>query len=235
MATLEAERAALAARLTVFDIETDRLIDRGVDRDSAIDALEMTVCVVMTGGADGARHDFVMSGSAATGLTAEDVVTLAHLGSVLDASELLVAFNGRGFDLRVLGRYYARERVASWAARLVDPFELIRDLTGSWVKLDELLALNGLPGKQGDGVDAVTWWADGQRDRVLEYCADDVRALRALVVDHGLMRPRGTIRFPIKRWDRLARAQVIVEHRRLDWASVVVDAAAAAGKRGTAA
>lgn len=229
MTDLHAERAALAARLTIFDIETDRLIDRGVDRDGAIDALQMTVCVVMSGDAenDGARQDFVLGRS-----SAEDVVTLAHLGSVLDASELLVAFNGRGFDLRVLGRYYAPERVTAWAARLVDPFELIRELTGSWVKLDELLALNGLPGKQGDGVDAVTWWANGERDRVVEYCADDVRALRALVVDHGLLRPRGTIRFPIKRWDRLTRAQVVVEHRRLDWAAVVTDAAAAAGKRG---
>ncbi len=216
------EREALAARLTVFDIETDRLLERGADRDGAVDALEMTVCVVMAA-PDGARRDFVLSGGGAP----EDVVTLAHLGAVLDASELLVAYNGRGFDLRVLGRYFARERVAAWAARLLDPFELIRDLTGSWVKLDELLALNGLPGKQGDGVDAVAWWAAGQRARVLEYCADDVRALRALVVDHGLLRPRGTIRFPIKRWDRRDRAQVIVEHRRLAWASVVADAVVA--------
>ncbi len=206
----------LARRLTVFDIETDRLLERGRDN---MDELQMTVCVALSG-ADGRRHDFVMGRGPEA-----DAATLERLGEVLDAAPLLVAYNGRGFDLRVMAQYYDASRVGAWRARLVDPFELIRDATGSWVKLDELLALNGHSPKTASGVQAVEWWRAGEWERVLEYCAADVRALWDLVGGAGLAASGpGVVRFPVKRWDPRTRAQRVVATRALDWRRAVQDA-----------
>lgn len=118
----------------------------------------------------------------------EERAQLDAFGARLDAAQVVVAYNGRGFDLRVLRNYFDSTRVDAWAAKLLDPFEVIRNATGAWVKLDHLLAVNGLARKTADGVAAVDWWAQGRHDEVLRYCRSDVELLVAL-----LQRP--TIRF----------------------------------------
>jgi hypothetical protein len=148
----------------------------------------------------------------------EDGELHARFAPLLDEADAIVAYNGRGFDLRVLRRAHfvgQEERVARWAAKLIDPFEVMRATTGSWVKLDELLEANGLPSKTGSGLDAIKWWADGERDKVARYCEADVDALRNL-----LELPEETpLRFPVKRW--VERKQVVTGWAQLDWQGYV--------------
>ena len=188
----------------VFDIETDRLLN--ASRDNWGELL-MTVAVGIDGA--GARHDFVLLPEQ---LPSERQEVLGALCARLDDAQVIVAYNGRGFDFRVLLRYYGGARVAKWLDRLCDPFEVVRETTGSWVKLDELLAANGLPRKSADGVRAVEWWAAGEHGRVLEYCHEDTRGLYDLVTRHA------TLRFPLKRRTGDTGKQVVVGMRRLDWA-----------------
>jgi hypothetical protein len=182
-------------RFVVFDVETDRLLNAA--RDNWTD-LRVTTCVAV--------ESLFVDHCVAQPIVVHEIVLFddidkdarsaadhARFGLLMDSADAVVAYNGRGFDLRVLFNHYDAERVKRWTSRLVDPFEAIRKATNSWVKLDELLDANGLPRKAGAGVDAVEWWADGQRSRVMEYCRQDAIGLHHIIC-------LDDIRFPIKRW-----------------------------------
>lgn len=177
-------------KLVVFDVETDKLLSKARNN---WDELRVTVCVAIecvsltsqVNNRDSVQ-EFVLFDDA---INAADTDSF---GKLMDDADVVVAYNGREFDLRVLRNHYASERVYKWAAKLLDPFEVIRDATGSWVKLDELLDANGLPRKPASGVDAVNWWKDGEQDKVIEYCKHDVLGLQRIVA-------MDRIRFPVKR------------------------------------
>ena len=180
----------------MFDIETDRLLTPS--RDNWID-LRITVAVGID--AQGTVHQFVFP----PGDTDGQADPTVRMGEQLDLADRIVAYNGREFDFRVLENYFESGRVMSWLAKLVDPFEVIRATTGSWVKLDELLEANGLPTKSGTGVDAVQWWNNNEISRVIDYCHHDVVSLWALVTQFKVLR------FPVKAWDN-------GQHRVVKWA-----------------
>jgi hypothetical protein len=121
--------------------------------------------------------------------------TMEDMGRMLDEADVVVAYNGRSFDIRVLRNHFEQASVDQWEQKLVDPFEAMKDYTGSWVKLDELLDANGLPRKSADGVSAVLWWSEGRKREVAEYCKDDVSGLISLL---NLRK----FAFPVKRWRR---------------------------------
>lgn len=203
----------------MFDLETDRLLDAtrsnfadlcmtvGVGKWVDLDLDPETATAATAANAE--AEEYVLDG-------ADDAGALARLGASLDRAETVVAYNGRGFDFRVLERYFGAARVQGWLAKLRDPFEVIRARTGSWVKLDDLLLANGLEGKTADGLSAVAWWGEGQRARVLEYCREDVEALCRLV-------RMQEIRFPIKRWEGAgaARAHAVVGWETLRWGRIL--------------
>ena len=62
--------------------------------------------------------------------------------------------------------------------------ELLHKQLGHRVKLDQLAKDTLGTAKSGDGLEAVKWWRAGQKDRVAEYCEQDVAILRD-VVEHG--------------------------------------------------
>lgn len=192
----------------VFDIETDGLVDRSREDDEREwRRIHMTVCVGM-----GPSRDDVLK------IVADDRCRISHedmteLQTRLDKADVIIAYNGRAFDLRVLRNYYDLDLVDAWNAKLLDPFEIIRAKSGSWVKLDELLSANGRPLKSAKGSDAAKWWEDGERDKVLAYCQQDVECLFDLTDEVGKMR------FPLKRWqgDRYQAT----EYRVLRWDRVM--------------
>lgn len=188
----------------VLDIETDTIVHRSCSRNKSntdnngpqqtIEGMRMTVAVGMT--PRGHRHDYVLH----PGATADQhAAEMARLGAALDDALMLVIYNGRNFDLRVLRAYFDVERVRGWERKLADPFEaILRSPPGvsSWVKLDEILVANGLAPKSANGAEAVEWWANGEVDRVLEYCAHDTHQLWELT-RLGMSQP---LRFPVKQW-----------------------------------
>lgn len=186
--------------VVVFDVETDRLLDK---TRSNYEDLRITVAAAYST-RDETMH--TCFGDREGGL--DPLATLFDD----EATDVVVAYNGRGFDFRVLKNHFPLDRVRAWEQKLIDPFEVIREQTGSWVKLDELLEANGLPRKSANGVAAVEWWADGRKEEVAEYCRDDVQGLVDLLA-------LGKFVFPIKRWE--GRTQVVSEWAELDWATHV--------------
>ena len=93
----------------------------------------------------------------------------------------VVTFNGNRFDFEVLRGYGPVDRVRE---RSFDIHELLHKQLGHRVKLDQLAKDTLGTAKSGDGLQAVEWWRAGQKDRVAEYCEQDVAILRD-VVEHG--------------------------------------------------
>lgn len=111
----------------------------------------------------------------------------------------VVTFNGNRFDIEVLRGYAPVDEVRK---RSFDVLEELHKQLGHRVKLDHVAKETLGIAKSGDGLQAVEWWRAGQKDRVAEYCEQDVAILRD-VVEHG--RAKGYVVISAKqvrvKWD----------------------------------
>ncbi len=107
--------------------------------------------------------------------------------ALFDEADAIVAYNGFGFDLRVLSKYYglskdARHRRLQHRLKLLDPMvRIAHALDVRFPGLDDLLKHNGLGGKTSNGLEAIKMWEEGRREELEEYCAADVEGLAELV------------------------------------------------------
>lgn len=108
----------------------------------------------------------------------EHAVTLV---TELESFTHVVTFNGNRFDIEVLRKYAPVEGLRQ---RSFDVHADLHKLLGHRIKLDQLAKDTLGSAKKGDGIQAVQWWRDGHKDRVAEYCEQDVAILRDLV-EHG--------------------------------------------------
>ena len=103
----------------------------------------------------------------------------------------LVGFNAHSFDLKLLagGNSVLLE---DWRSRLEDPYRLLREHTQEQgLKLDNLLRINGLAAKLGDGLLAVRLWKAGRLDELRAYCRQDVDQLARLTLLSQVVLPSG--------------------------------------------
>ena len=197
-----AERASALQLLTEFvvdqaavshlvvDCETSELIARGVP----IAAMSATVtCASFVDPATLASTMDVAFWPPATGRGAPYAV----LAAAMDAARTIVAYNGRAFDLVLLARDNL-PRLERWRQKTHDPYALLKEATrATSLKLGALLAANDLAPKSGAGAEAPTLWKRGVRgdaaawDALERYCAQDVRALLALVALPEVVLPSG--------------------------------------------
>jgi DEAD/DEAH box helicase domain-containing protein len=115
----------------------------------------------------------------------------------LRAAELVVGFNVRCFDYRVLRGYtdLDLDRLPTF-----DLLEAVRARLGFRVSLGHLAEETLGSRKDGDGLASLRWWREGRVDRVRAYCERDVALLRDLF-EHALA--RGYLLFRTRRGDRL--------------------------------
>lgn len=185
--------------VVVFDCETDCTFATAVGFDRADQMKSMQVTVVCAEVLEEAVVDASSTTADAPEPSAEPVrITcwrddngveggpFEALFAAFDGASLIVAYNGVSFDMPVMRKYYTSgERYMRHLQKLHDPFDRIRSNTGLWVGLDAVLSRNGLPTKTGSGVDAVHLWAEGRRDELARYCANDVATLTRLVLRRG--------------------------------------------------
>jgi DEAD/DEAH box helicase domain-containing protein len=93
----------------------------------------------------------------------------------------VITYNGNRFDIEVLRAYAPVENIRKAS---LDILEELHKVIGRRVKLDQVAKETLGAAKSGDGLKAVEWWRAGQKDRVAEYCEQDVAILRD-VVEHG--------------------------------------------------
>lgn len=159
-------------RVITFDIES---ISDSVVRGH-VDVAEQELTVV-------AIHDSETNEYAA--YFKED---LPKLWSVLERADMLVGFNSDNFDIPLLNRYYPGDLSR---LRSLDLLAEVQKVLGRRIRLQSLAEATLGKGKSGDGLAAGDWWKEGKKDKVAEYCIEDVRLTRGLfdyALKHGVLK-----------------------------------------------
>lgn len=113
---------------------------------------------------------------------------LDDLVALLQSAPLVVGFNTLGFDYPVLQPYtrYPLDSLPS--------FDMLDDLyrhLGFRISLDNLCRCTLSAHKTSDGLQAITWFREGNWQKLIAYCQDDVRLTRDLFLfgrEHGFVR-----------------------------------------------
>jgi len=127
-------------------------------------------------------------------------------GMLADAGRV-IGFNSKHFDFPVLQPHVRID------LRHVGHLDLMEDVergAGFRISLDNLAQASLGVGKSGNGLQAITWWREGNIEAVKKYCLDDVRITRDLY-EYG--KKQGSVAFD----SRDTRAKVTVP---VSWAVV---------------
>ena len=123
--------------------------------------------------------------------------------ALFDEAEVLVAYNGLGFDLPVLRKHYgtgkkAGQRYMAHRLKTHDPMlKVAAAIDQPYLSLNKLLLWNKLEAKTSDGIEAIRMWEQGRREDLLGYCMHDVRQLAQVVFLPQAPHPRrGTVAEP---------------------------------------
>lgn len=96
---------------------------------------------------------------------------------VFKKSSLVIGFNVEHFDLPVLAPHVHFD---VGALTVLDLMHDVERSLGFRVSLDNLSRATLGAGKSGMGLEAIDWWNNGEKDKVKEYCLQDVRLTRDL-------------------------------------------------------
>jgi DEAD/DEAH box helicase domain-containing protein len=140
----------------VFDIETSNLFAEVGSNDPS--ALDLSVICI---------YDYERD--AYESYLQED---LPKLWPVLESADLLIGYNSDHFDIPLLNKYYSGDLTK---IKSLDILREIKNSFGRRMKLDQIaegtLGIN----KSGVGIEATVWWKNGEKQKVIDYCLDDVK------------------------------------------------------------
>jgi DEAD/DEAH box helicase domain-containing protein len=91
---------------------------------------------------------------------------------LFESADLLVGYNSEHFDIPTLNKYYAGDLSK---IKSVDLLKEVKNVLGRRLKLQSIAEATLGRGKSADGLIAMEWWAQGKKDKVKEYCIEDVR------------------------------------------------------------
>jgi DEAD/DEAH box helicase domain-containing protein len=127
------------------------------------DAMELTVVGI---------HD-----SETDAYTAFTVPELPDLWQILERADMVIGYNSDHFDIPILNKYYAGDLTK---IRSVDLLAEIKNVLGRRLKLDSIAAATLGKKKIGNGLDAITWWNNGEYEKVKKYCLEDVKITKEI-------------------------------------------------------
>jgi hypothetical protein len=102
---------------------------------------------------------------------------LSKLWPIIERADLLIGFNSNHFDIPVLNKYYPGDLTKIQSLDILDK---VKDAYGRRMRLDQLAEGTLGTHKSGGGKDAITWWKEGQIEKVRKYCINDVAITKAL-------------------------------------------------------
>ncbi len=186
--------ACLPENYCVFDLETKRSAEE-VGGWGRAERMGMSVGVVYDARLDGFATYF------------EDEVD--GLIDHLQRSDLVVGFNNRRFDYRVLSGY---TRYNLYQLPTLDLLEEIYNQLGYRLSLDRLAKETLGSQKTGDGLQALAWFKEGKLKEIADYCREDVKLTRNLLlhaVEHSFLLFRNkagkSVRLPLNLAARIAQ------------------------------
>lgn len=107
---------------------------------------------------------------------------LGKLWPIIEKADVLIGYNSDHFDIPLLNKYYPGDLTK---IKSVDIMKEIQISLGRRMKLDHIaegtLGIN----KSGHGLQAITWWKQGEIDKIRAYCLDDVKITKK-IYDYAL-------------------------------------------------
>ncbi len=98
---------------------------------------------------------------------------LHELWPIIEKADLLIGFNSNHFDIPLLDKYYAGNL---FEIKSLDILARIHASEfGRRIKLDDIAQATLGQKKSGNGLESIVWWRNGEIDRVVEYCKQDVK------------------------------------------------------------
>lgn len=188
-------------RAITFDIES--ISDSAVRGHIDVNEQELTVVAV---------HD--SETGAYSSYFKED---LPKLWPLIERADMLIGFNSDTFDIPLLNRYYPGDLSR---IRSLDLLAEVQKALGRRVRLQSLAEATLGKGKKGDGLSAGEWWREGKRDKVAEYCVEDVRLTRELydyALAHGALKYKDLrdirdVKLDTAHWERAAAMAPALTH-----------------------
>ncbi|ACN15976.1 ATP-dependent DEAD/DEAH box helicase family protein [Desulforapulum autotrophicum HRM2] len=113
-----------------------------------------------------------------------DVETLVQ---DLQAFDLVIGFNIKGFDYKVLSGLVSFDLTT---IPTLDMLVKVHERLGYRLSLDALARCTLGTSKSADGLAALEWWKQGEIHRIIEYCKQDVKVTRDLYLfgrEHGFL------------------------------------------------
>jgi len=99
------------------------------------------------------------------------------LWPIIEQADMLITWNGDHFDIPLLNKYYPGDLSK---IKSLDLMKEVQNVLGRRLKLDTVGEATLGKNKTGHGSDAITWWRDGEIDKLISYCTEDVRLTKGL-------------------------------------------------------
>jgi hypothetical protein len=148
-------------RKIVFDIETSNIFSEVGSSDPT--ALDISVVGIYDSETDSYRSFFQEE--------------LKDLWPILERADMIIGYYSEHFDLPLLNKYYPGDLSK---IKHLDILKEIRKQYGRGMKLDQLSEGTLGKKKSGHGLQATTWWKQGEREKVRQYCLDDVKITKEI-------------------------------------------------------
>lgn len=140
----------------VFDIETSNVFQDVASNDPA--ALDMSVCCI---------YDY--DTDKYLGFTQENLV---DMWPYFEKADMIIGFNSDHFDIPILQKYFSGNLSK---IKSLDLLKEVKNSLGRRIKLDTIAEATLGRNKTGHGLDAIVWWRNGEKQKVMDYCIEDVR------------------------------------------------------------
>ncbi len=153
-------------RKITFDIETKNTFeDIGTN-----DATKLDISIVCTHNSETDEYDSFL----------ED--DFDRLWPLLESADMLIGYNSDHFDIPLLNKHYHGDltRIKS-----LDILKEIYKTIGRRMKLDNIAEQTLGEKKSGHGLEAITWWKNGEIEKIRKYCLDDVKITKK-VYDYAI-------------------------------------------------
>lgn len=148
-------------RIITFDIETKNIFqDVGSNNPADLDI--SVVCI----------HDS-LDNSFQSFLETD----FGKLWPIVEQADAFVTWNGDHFDIPLLNKYYPGDLTK---IKNIDLMREVQKVLGRRLKLDTVGEATLGRNKSGHGLDAIEWWRNGEIDKIIKYCIEDVRLTRDL-------------------------------------------------------
>lgn len=161
-------------RNIVFDIETKNTFEEVGKRDPSL--LDISLLAI---------HD---SKTDEYSSFLED--ELDKLWPIIESADALIGYNSDHFDIPLLNKYYHGDLTQ---LKSIDLMKDIQKSLGRRIGLDDVASATLGVGKSGHGLQAITWWKNGEIEKVRKYCIQDVKVTKEV---YEYAKENGHIKYP---------------------------------------